>query len=326
EHGQWLTFVDAQGDLTSGEAACVAAHQAYFRELETTTLTKSFKMVTLEAMLELDGFRQPPQTMKLAQQSWDILQRRRVLLPDLHNDYQGLASLPDALQSKWHSYWKTNPIKAWAIPTAAQKKANTKLFFAVEDKAFGCTEQVEAALHESFENLTQELVNYGFYRYNERKVVAKPTAPVAIQPEEMQEVPYFSDLKIACGHFASSEHDTDNIEMRQLPLSYGKLNPAKHFIARANGNSMHGGKNPIKDNDYLLFEIISPTAAGSNNGKIVAIERQDVTGDDQYLLRMVNKLGPGEYQLLAQNPDYEPMMASEDMTTFARLKGVVAGG
>jgi SOS-response transcriptional repressor LexA len=326
EHGQWLTFVDAQGDLSPAESACVAAHQAYFRELETTTLTKSFKMVTLEAMLELNGFSQPPTTLQLALQSWDILHRRRVLLPDLHCDYEGLDNLPAELQSKWHSYWKTNPIRAWAIPTAAQKEANTQLFFSVEDKTFSCAEQVEATQIENFENLTQELVNYGFYRYYERKTTAKPAAPVTLSVEEMQEVPYFLDLKIACGHFASSDHDTDNIEMRQLPLSYGKLNPAKHFIAKAKGNSMNGGKNPIKDNDYLLLEIISPIAAGSNNGKIVAIERQDVTGDDQYLLRMVNKLGPGEYQLLAQHPDYEPMMASEDMTTFARLKGVVKVG
>ncbi len=326
EHEQWLTFVDTQGDLSANEAACVASHQAYFRELETTTLTKSFKMVTLEAMLELDGFSKPPTTLQLALQSWEILHRRRVLLPDLHSDFQGFDNLPTALQSKWHNYWKTNPIKAWAIPTPAQKKANAKLFFTVEEQAFTCAERVEAIHFESFENLTQELVNYGFYRYNERKVTAKSAKPVALPVELMQQVPYFSDLKIACGHFASSTHDTDNIEMRQLPLSYGKLNPAKHFIAKAKGNSMNGGKNPIKNNDYLLLEIISPIAAGSNNGKIVAIERQDVTGDDQYLLRMVNKLGPGEYQLLAQNPDYEPMMASEDMTTFARLKGVVELG
>ncbi len=40
-------------------------------------------------------------------------------------------------------------------------------------------------------------------------------------------------------------------EYKTLPESYGNLNPARHFIARARGNSMNGGKTPIKDGAYL---------------------------------------------------------------------------
>jgi hypothetical protein len=71
-------------------------------------------------------------------------------------------------------------------------------------------------------------------------------------------VPYFSDLKIACGHFGSSEHEFDSIEMRQLPWSYGKLDTKRHFVAMAKGNSMNGGKNPIEEGDLLLFERVYP--------------------------------------------------------------------
>ena len=38
---------------------------------------------------------------------------------------------------------------------------------------------------------------------------------------------------------------------------------------------MNGGKNPIRDGDYLCSELVSPTNAGSNTGSVVAIERQD---------------------------------------------------
>ena len=86
---------------------------------------------------------------------------------------------------------------------------------------------------------------------------------------------------------------------------------------------MNGGKNPIKDGDYLLFETITPDIAGSISNQIVAIERQDASGDDQYLLRYVRKLGHGNYELIANNPDYQPMKATKDMPTFARLKGVI---
>ncbi len=86
---------------------------------------------------------------------------------------------------------------------------------------------------------------------------------------------------------------------------------------------MDGGKSPIKDVDYLLLEAITSDKAGSISNQIVAIERQDITGDNQYLLRYVKKLGPRSYQLIAQNPDYSPMMASEEMRTFARFKRVI---
>jgi SOS-response transcriptional repressor LexA len=139
----------------------------------------------------------------------------------------------------------------------------------------------------------------------------------------LQEVPYFSDLRIACGHFRTSQHEGENIAYQALPLSYGTLDPARHFIARASGNSMDGGRNPIQSGDYLLLELITPDNAGSNDGRTIAIERQDVTGDDQYLLRTVKKLGDNQYQLIAQNPDYEPMLATEEMNTFARLRQVI---
>ncbi len=174
--------------------------------------------------------------------------------------------------------------------------------------------------------MVQELVNYRFLQYEQRltnKVIEGESSPVNGLPEAANSIPYFSDLKIACGHFRTSSHETEEIEQIALPEKYGTLDPAKHFIARAVGNSMNGGKHPIQDGDYLLLEHITSNNAGSISNQIVAIERQDTSGDDQYLLRSVNKLGQGQYELIAQNPDYEPMMATEDMATFARLKDVI---
>jgi hypothetical protein len=90
---------------------------------------------------------------------------------------------------------------------------------------------------------------------------------------------------------------------------------------------MNGGKNPIRDGDYLLLELVSPTNAGSITGTIMAIERQDRTGEDQYLLRGVTKQRDGSYVLVANNRDYEdlhvtPEMA-EELRTLARLKAVI---
>jgi phage repressor protein C with HTH and peptisase S24 domain len=86
---------------------------------------------------------------------------------------------------------------------------------------------------------------------------------------------------------------------------------------------MNGGKHPILDGDLLLLELITPDKAGSLRDQIVVIERDDIGGDGQYLLRKINKLLNGQYELIAQNPDYEVMIADESMRTFARFKQVV---
>ncbi|NRQ42943.1 HNH endonuclease [Rheinheimera sp. YQF-2] len=134
-------------------------------------------------------------------------------------------------------------------------------------------------------------------------------------------LPYFPDIKIACGHFKTG--DAGNAEHVAAPIGFGTLNPEKHFLAHASGNSMNGGKNPILDGQLLLLELISPTSAGSLQNCTVAIERQDASGDNQYLLRDVKKVADGQYLLIAKNTDYPPLAADETMRTFARLKGIV---
>ncbi len=87
---------------------------------------------------------------------------------------------------------------------------------------------------------------------------------------------------------------------------------------------MDGGRNPIRDGDYLLMEQVDSEHAGSISNQIMAVERQDVGGDEQYVLRVVRKRGDGGYYLQANNPDYADFDTTEGMRTFARLRKVVA--
>jgi hypothetical protein len=132
---------------------------------------------------------------------------------------------------------------------------------------------------------------------------------------------YFPEIQMACGHFRTGRADNERYVLAPPGVSANSLE--RSFIARAKGNSMNGGKNPIFDGDYLLFEFITPESAGKISDQIVAIERQDSSGDDQYLLRRVLKKPQGGYTLRANNPDYADMDATDEMTTFARLKGKV---
>jgi superfamily II DNA or RNA helicase/HKD family nuclease/SOS-response transcriptional repressor LexA len=314
--GHWFNLVKDENDLNIAESVVVDTHEKFFEELEKTNLTKSFKIVLMEAYLELDGFSDPPTTIALANKSFEVFQRRRTLLSDLPDEFVNLSELPDEHQGHWHSYWKRNPISAW-IGGA---------YFSIEDNRFIFRKDIQGQEVGIFNQLVWEIVNYRFAQYESRLASnsALDVTPIERTDSSRLAIPFFTDLKIACGHFAESSHADERIEHRVLPERYGNLNPARSFIAQAKGNSMDGGKTPIADGDYLLCEVISSESAGSLNGSIAVIERQDFTGDDQFLLRRVNRLDEDLYELIAQNPDYEKITVDESMIPRARFKQVVS--
>ncbi len=134
------------------------------------------------------------------------------------------------------------------------------------------------------------------------------------------QLPYYPDIPIACGHFRSGT--ADQVETLSVGAGYGRLDPKRHFVAHARGNSMDGGKKPIRDGDWLLLEWIGADSAGSIGQQTVVIERTN-WDEDSYLLRQVIKGSDGGYRLRAFNPDYPDIDAQDDMRTLARLVAVL---
>ena len=244
-----------------------------------------------------------------------------------------LRDLETVSPGKWLAYWMGNPINAL---TGGNKSAETQRWFEVRDGRFQPTFRVTDDEHDAFEGMVQELIDYRLAAYEPRLATPEPTTAAehvegsaAIIPfrqraaatPESDEIPYFPDLRIACGHFRSGRAEAD--ESCRVSPGHGRLDPARHFVARAIGNSMNGGKQPVQDGDYLLLELIDPAKAGSITGSTVVIERQDAGGDDQYLLRVVHKRPDGRYILKAANPDYPDYEVDEGMRTLARLRDVL---
>lgn len=309
QYGYWFGMLDALKELTSDESVVAQDNRAFLKHLETTNMTKSFKMVLLEAFQELNGWRDSPTLPHLAARSWQVLSRRRHLMADVPDKFQ---SPQDTLNVEWFRYWQSNPVKAWSGE-----------FFAVREGRFCANIQVAQDQIESFQDFVQQLIDYRYVTYEQRQAAA-PTSNVVpfVRPERKGvELPFFPNIRIACGHFKTGRADAE--EFLWLGDGHGRLDAQRHFIARASGNSMDGGKNPIKDGDYLLLERISPGSAGSITGSVMAIERQDDSGDSQYLLRVVLKSREGNYVLKANNPNYDDMVATDDMRTLAKLKEVL---
>ena len=318
EYGGWFPFVVEQGDLSNEELACVQECGKRFAEIETVRV-EPLHIATLEAFAEgIDNLSEMTLD-RLAQRTYELTSSRRWLGSGIPPQFRSATGDYSDIRTHWQEFWSENGMPTWLVGKVGAAKRS--LLRVSESNQVIVNPELSPMLHVVFAEMLLELCDYKYLLCEQRVTLDPELAPVASHASI--EVPYFPDLGIACGHFATSEHDETLLEYRSLPERFGRLNPSRHFIATARGNSMNGGKSPIHDGDLLLLELITPSSAGSISEHVVAIERQDVSGDDQYLLRQVKKSSSGQYVLRAWNPDYEDMIATEDMRTFARLKGVI---
>jgi superfamily II DNA or RNA helicase/HKD family nuclease/phage repressor protein C with HTH and peptisase S24 domain len=321
QHKSWMALVAAQQQEPEFLALIENYGDFLLEAVQATAMAKSFKAILLEAFLRLDGFANPPILELLAKDSKLVFERYPLLKQrELSEKLQHCQ--PDSAQ--WLEYWKKYPIKY----SCTEYKKTGKQWFKVEDNRLVANidvkEQDKPALHDA----VQELLTLRLLQYSQRpnkvskEAVSQQENNSLINRSKATRLAFYPNLKIACGHFKTG--DDSQVDYVDAPEGHGRLLGNKHFLARATGNSMNGGKHPIQDGDLLLLELISPESAGSLQGQTVVIENHDVSGDDQYLLRDVKKLADGRYQLLAKNSDYEPILADEAMKPLARLRAVVA--
>ncbi|HFQ4975322.1 TPA: DEAD/DEAH box helicase family protein [Vibrio vulnificus] len=317
QHGSWLELV-ASMDKDPELDCLVREHRDFFANaIQKASMTKSFKAILLEAYLELDGFRDAPSIEALASKSWYVLSRYpKLKASDLSEINQRLTADSQA----WLKYWLSNPINAFV----GGNKTKSRVWFKLADGKLKADFDVAPLQQQAFHDFVKELVDLQLAQYSDRQpkqthqTVAQPPTP-AEAANEGTLLPYYPNLKIACGHFKTGSHE----EVEHIPVDMANLNPQKHFLARASGNSMNGGKTPILDGDLLLLEFVTPISAGSITGNTMAIEIQDNSGENQYLLRVVQKDEQSRYWLKANNPNYDLMPANDSMKTFARLKKVI---
>ena len=318
QYGSWFALVAEYNDLSDDEHKVFRTHGSFLSELESARLTRSFKLVLLEAFQELDGWRVAPELPQLAHRSWEILQRQPPLISDLPEEF---IISEDGHSLQWQQYWRRNPINAWVGGNT--DRAGIAFFQVAEDR-FNPTFKVMPENADIFADFVQEIVDYRLATYEVRiGGVDNPASGVSPRRplQNRVELAYFPNLPMACGHFKAGT--TGSEEHRQLGHSYGQLDPARHFIVRASGNSMNGGADPIHDGDFLLLELAPSEGFDSCTGGIFAVERQVDAGEKEYLLREVSRSDDGKYVLKALNPDYADLYVNEDVFPVAKFCAVV---
>jgi superfamily II DNA or RNA helicase/diadenosine tetraphosphate (Ap4A) HIT family hydrolase len=161
-HGSWLEFVDKEGDLNESERAALAPALAWFQHLETTPMTKSFKMVVLQVMVEEDALGIGMELGELASRSRALLLRS----PELRRDVEGVKEIGDIStvdSETFASYWRKNPVAAWCGGAGKGHK-----WFWVEGARLVPRLPIATGYQEAFGELTRELVDYRLAQYRRR--------------------------------------------------------------------------------------------------------------------------------------------------------------
>jgi hypothetical protein len=231
------------GDLTEEEAEVrLEQFQGLLREVEVTPMTKSFKMVLLEACWSSMGFGQARRWwQQLAQRSRNVLDRRRPLLAICRRWF---AHLPDGHdRPRMGRYWRDNPINAWTGGNRARRAAAP---FKLEGSVLALRRACRRTMVPALAAMLQELVDYRLAAYEVRLEPSRSLRNVVPFPPgkraDAVELPYFPNLKIACGHFQAGRTDAE--EHRTLPTAYGRWTQPPLHRARHRGTRWTAARTP----------------------------------------------------------------------------------
>jgi len=176
KHGSWFDFVTNMGDFGQDEYLCFQKYRPFFRDfLEKTSMTLSFKMVTLKVMLE-NQF-QPISLEELSRRSFFYLKGSIGLWNEVKADLKFKDLDESANLKKWLDYWRSNPIKALI---------ETKPIFVLKGDIFSLNLEVDSNLKSAFLRLSDELINYRLLSYvvrSDNSYIERgdPSLPFALQ-------------------------------------------------------------------------------------------------------------------------------------------------
>lgn len=159
-HGSWFHWVVEASGLREGERSAYDRASRFLEGIEfRESMSRSFKMVTLQALLEADALGASVPVRDVALWSWRILKNDPELLADVPADMRLLEQPDEAAVAKWVRYWTDNPIAAWSRGARGRDP-----WFRTQGNRFECSVPVDEAL----KGLVRELVDYRLATYRTR--------------------------------------------------------------------------------------------------------------------------------------------------------------
>ncbi len=167
-HGSWLRFVRGMDDMGEAQRLALQEQGGFLDSLEITTMVRSYKMLTLLAMLNAGAFPGEIGISDLAAGFKRLATRSGVLAREcgdaLYDD--------DALRR----LLEVNPIAAWA----GGRGTGDVQYFAYENSRFRTTLNVSSDVREALQELTREIADWRLAEYLDRPRAVDERAPADI--------------------------------------------------------------------------------------------------------------------------------------------------
>jgi hypothetical protein len=144
--------------LTQEEEKVLEGAREWLSEVESTSMTKCFKMVTLQALLDANALDQGLSIAELSRRSHQLLMRSPELASEIE-DVQALENPRGPEPEHWEAYWRKNPIAAWS----------SGRWFTVEGGML-LSHIPAIADRETLAAMTQELVDYRLAKYRRERL------------------------------------------------------------------------------------------------------------------------------------------------------------
>jgi superfamily II DNA or RNA helicase/HKD family nuclease/diadenosine tetraphosphate (Ap4A) HIT family hydrolase len=156
-HTSWLDFVDAMGDLTPAQHRVREPLHVFLDQLETTPMTRSYKMLVLLAMIGADRFPGSMPIGELVERFGDLARRYAAI----RNEVGAALDDPEELRRLVES----NPVEAWVGGAGTGGVA----YFQYQDGAFATTFEVGDAEREAAQDLAREVAEWRLLEYLRRR-------------------------------------------------------------------------------------------------------------------------------------------------------------
>jgi superfamily II DNA or RNA helicase/diadenosine tetraphosphate (Ap4A) HIT family hydrolase/HKD family nuclease len=168
KHGSWFGLLSDLSLLTAEEEQVLAGNGDVLAGFETEPVTKSYKLVTLRALLHDGTLRTGDTVDRVAATARQIVLGDPRLLRDVSNEEFTAADLTTAAPARWTAYWRKWPLAAWA----GDLKGAPGRWFRLDGDHFLPAFTVDPAVGDTFDAMAAELVEYRLARY----LVGKETA------------------------------------------------------------------------------------------------------------------------------------------------------
>ncbi len=158
-YGHWFAFLDDLELLAEHEREVARRHDDVLAGIEKEAITKSYKLVTLQALLQIGALRTGADVAEIAWTAHQIVTGDPRLVADTRS-----AEMPDPASvdaETWREYWLNWPLAAWA----GRLRGSTNGWFRIDGRRFVPAFRVPVDAGDTFDAMVEELVDYRLARY-----------------------------------------------------------------------------------------------------------------------------------------------------------------